>query len=121
MEYYVVVAGSRDFCDYDYAKKCLDWILKKRIDDGYKIVVISGHARGADMIGERWAEENGWAVSSHPAEWDKYGKRAGFIRNCEMVDCCDGVVAFWDGKSKGTKHTIDYAGKQDKPCIVVNV
>ena len=71
-----------------------------------------------------------WVVNVENVVWlhlimfnssDKYGKRAGFIRNCEMVDCCDGVVVFWDGKSKGTKHTIDYASKRGKPCIIVNI
>jgi hypothetical protein len=119
-KYVVVVCGSRGFDDYDYAKRCLNWILEKRISDGYDIVVVSGRARGADLIGERWANEYGYEIDSHPANWDLYGKSAGYIRNCEMVDVCDGVVAFWDGISKGTKHTIDYAGQKGKPCVVVN-
>ena len=118
-EYRVVICGSRDFNDYEYAKTCLNWILQKKIDEGRNIVVISGCARGADLIGERWADEYGWRIDKHPADWEKYGKSAGYIRNCEMVDCCDGVVAFWDRKSKGTKHTIDYANKNGIKCVIV--
>lgn len=119
MKYRVVVCGGRDFTDYAFAEFCLNWILLKKIEEGYDIVVVSGCARGADRIGEWWAMCHGFEVDKHPADWDVYGKRAGYMRNVEMVDSCDGVVAFWDGESKGTKHTIEYAKQKGVPCIVV--
>lgn len=120
MIYRVVICGGRDFNDYAFAEFCLNWILLKKIEEGYDIVVVSGGARGADKIGECWARSKGFEIDVHPADWDRYGKQAGYLRNVEMVDSCDGVVAFWDGESKGTKHTIDYANKKGVPCIVVN-
>lgn len=119
MKYRVVVCGGRDFADYEFAEFCLNWILFKKIEEGYEIVVVSGCARGADRIGEWWAMRYGFEVDKRPADWDVYGKRAGYMRNIEMVDSCDGVVAFWDGESKGTKHTIEYAKQKGVPCIVV--
>jgi hypothetical protein len=117
--YRVVVCGSRDFDDYNFAESCLNWILAKKRNEGYEIVVVSGCAKGADKIGERYAYKQGFKVDTHPADWEKYGKRAGYIRNIEMIDSCDGVVAFWNGESKGTKHSIDYANEKNVPCVVV--
>ena len=55
--------------------------------------------------------ENGWEVLSFPADWDKYGKAAGYKRNDEMARNADALIAFWDGKSRGTRHMIDLAKK----------
>lgn len=71
--------------------------------------IVSGTARGADTLGEEYGESAGLLVHKRPADWDSYGKVAGFIRNKEMAEEADGLIAFWDGKSKGTKHMIDVA------------
>lgn len=63
-------------------------------------------------MGERYAKENGIDLAIFPAEWDKYGKRAGYLRNEQMADHADSLIAFWDGKSKGTKHMIDIAKRK---------
>lgn len=60
-------------------------------------------------MGERYAKERGYAVSEHPADWDRYGKSAGYIRNKEMAEEADALMAFWDGKSRGTMHMINLA------------
>lgn len=105
----IIIAGGRDFNDYDLLKKTMDeYFHFKDIIDA-EIVIVSGRARGADTLGERYARENGYKIDYHPADWDKYGKRAGYIRNTEMAKCADGLVAFWDGESKGTKMMIDIA------------
>lgn len=74
-----------------------------------EITVVCGKARGADTLGERYAEERGYAVHYFPADWDRYGKSAGHIRNEEMAKNADALVAFWDGKSRGTKDMIKLA------------
>lgn len=103
----VLIVGGRDFNDYDYLKSCCDTILP---DERYE--VISGGAKGADSLAHRYAEENIFQFVLFPARWEEEGKKAGFLRNKRMIDYLrenDEVIAFWDGKSKGTKHTIDMA------------
>jgi hypothetical protein len=114
----VIVAGGRDFNDYPSLKKHLDHALRNRISEG--ITIVSGAARGADSLGEKYAKEKGYEIDSHPADWDQYGKSAGYIRNKEMAQTADALMAFWDGKSKGTKHMIDLAKKEGIKVIVVN-
>lgn len=75
-------------------------------------VIVSGHAKGVDQTAERAAKKRGLEVVSIPANWDKYGKPAGYRRNIQMLDIVDKVVVFWDGKSPGTRHMIDKARKR---------
>jgi hypothetical protein len=84
-------------------------------------LVISGAARGADKLGEQWAINNNIKTLIFPADWDKYGKAAGFIRNEDIIKNCDGVIAFWDHKSNGTKHSILLCEKYNKPCKVIKI
>lgn len=114
----VIVAGGRDFNNYALLKSRLDYALQNKVCEG--ITIVSGAARGADSLGERYAKENGYAIESHPAKWDEFGKSAGYIRNKEMAQSADALVAFWDGKSRGTKHMIDLAKQHGLKVIVVN-
>lgn len=102
----VIIAGGRLFDDYTYLKDSMDYLLQNVKDE---ITVVCGKARGADTLGERYAEERGYAVHYFPADWDRYGKPAGHIRNEEMAKNADALVAFWDGKSRGTKDMIKLA------------
>ena len=111
----VVIGGCRDYTDYVFFKSCVDEILK----DEKKIIIISGHCSGVDLMGERYAEENGFPVELFFPEWKKYGRAAGPIRNKKMVACADLVIAFWDGKSKGTKSLIEYAQNDKKEIIII--
>lgn len=98
-----IIAGSRTAKGYNdllRAIDCVSWI---------PTVVLSGTARGADMLGERWAKENGVPIERYPAKWDQYGKSAGYKRNVEMALKAEALIALWDGKSKGTEHMIDIA------------
>lgn len=104
----VIIAGSRGFNDYPLLASTMDTLLQNIT---VPIVVICGMARGADLLGERYALDRGFQVQRFPADWDKYGKRAGYIRNEEMAKNADALVAFWDGESRGTKHMIELAGK----------
>lgn len=104
----VIVAGGRNFSDYSLLKEKLDSILSEKRKT-HQIYIVSGMARGADSLGERYANENGFNILGFPAEWDAYGKSAGIRRNVEMAKAGDALVAFWDGNSKGTKHMIETA------------
>lgn len=114
----VIVAGSRTFNDYGLLKRKLDFALRNKADEG--ITIVSGAARGADKLGERYAKELGYEIDSYPAKWDEYGKSAGYIRNKEMAQNADALMAFWDGKSRGTKHMIDLANRYGLKVIVIN-
>lgn len=113
----VVVAGSRNYNDYDKAKEYIDLCISE-IKNKYTLIFLSGGCRGADMLGERYAEENGFKVERYPAEWDRYGKEAGPKRNREMAEGADFVICFWDGKSRGTKSMIKYATLNGKPIRI---
>lgn len=102
----VIIAGGRDFDDYDMLVKTMDMVLQNITDE---IQVVCGMASGADTLGERYAKERGYKIAYFPADWKKYGRAAGFNRNQEMAKNADALVAFWDGKSKGTKHMLDIA------------
>lgn len=113
----VIVAGGRDFNDYELLKQTLDHILQKRLPD---VEIVSGAAKGADSLGEKYAKENNLSLHRKPADWDAYGKSAGYRRNVEMADYADACVCFWDGKSKGTKHMIDLAEKKGIQVRAIN-
>lgn len=104
----VIIAGSRNFHLYNLLKETMDYYLSNIEDE---ITVVCGKARGADILGEKYAIERGYNITYYPANWDKYGKRAGMLRNEEMAKNADALVAFWDGESKGTKNMIAIAQK----------
>ena len=113
----VIIAGGRDFNDYELLKKKCDYYLSNLDTD--EIIIVSGAARGADSLGEKYANEKNYKIDSHPADWNKYGKSAGYRRNKEMVDIASAAICFWDGKSKGTKHTIDLCKEKRIPYKIV--
>ena len=117
-EFKLIVAGGRDFNDYALLSKTLNELANDEYADK-AVSIVSGMARGADALGHRFAMENGVAVYEFPADWNKHGKSAGYIRNKEMALFADGLLAFWDGKSKGTKHMIDTARQLHLPTIVM--
>lgn len=123
-KYRLLIAGSRGFSDYEFLKEQVqEHILKIHmlIYTDIDFVIISGSARGADQLGERFAKEHGYELETYPAEWDLYGKSAGYVRNKIMGDVCDSAILFWDGKSKGTKHMIDILEKQNKRYKLINI
>ena len=110
----LAIIGSRSFNDYNLVNQTLS-PYKSKITK-----VISGGARGADKLGEYWAIENKIDKLIFYADWDKHGKAAGFIRNKDIIDNCDCCIAFWDGKSKGTAHSISLCEKQNKPYKIIS-
>lgn len=97
-----IVAGTRSFNDDDLVFKELDGIPFR------VTTVVSGGCRGVDLLGEAWAETRALPVAQYLADWST-GKSAGPMRNRQMADNADALVAFWDGKSRGTKNMIDEA------------
>ena len=111
----VIIAGSRNFNDYGIVKKKLNAILKNQKE----VTIISGTANGADKLGERYANDNHLKLEQYPAMWDLFGKKAGYMRNEEMVKVADAAIVFWDGKSKGSKHMIDISKKYNLNLRIV--
>lgn len=116
----LIIAGGRDFSDYDLLKNTLDNFLADKVG----VSIITGGAKGADELGERYGRENYLSFVRFLANWDLYGKSAGVIRNKDMAEYAsddDGcLIAFWDGKSKGTKNMIDTAKRYNLKVLVVN-
>lgn len=104
----LIIAGGRDFDNYEALEKAVDYLLSNISDE---IVIVCGKARGADTLGERYAKEHGYKVLYFHADWDGLGRRAGIVRNEEMAQNADALVAFWDGESRGTKNMIETAQK----------
>lgn len=123
----IIIAGSRDFTDYDYLEREVDSYFKKIEVDKTKVTIISGAARGVDRLGEVYAEKHNIDLVRCPADWKRYGKAAGPKRNGEMAaysmaDGCVGVLlAFWNGKSSGTKNMIDTANKYNLKVHIINI
>lgn len=99
----VIIAGSRNFNDYDMLKAFCDSIITE------PCIVVSGNAQGADRLGEKYAQEKHYDVAMFLPQWSRHGKAAGPIRNELMADYADVLIAFWDGKSRGTVHMINAA------------
>ena len=114
----VIVAGSREFDNYILLKRKLDYYLQNHTSK--QIIIISGGAKGADKLGEKYAKENNIRLRVVEADWDRLGKQAGYLRNVEMAEYATHCIVFWDGKSKGSKHMIDIAGKYKLRTVVIN-
>lgn len=99
----VIVAGSRTIKDLEVVARAIK-------DSGFKVTtVLSGGAAGVDQLGSMWAMEHGASYSVYAAQWNKFGRAAGPMRNMEMACSAQALVAVWDGKSRGTKNMIDCA------------
>lgn len=104
----IIIAGSRTFDNYALLERTMDKLTFKL----KKVIVLSGTADGADALGERWAlSKIGRVLMRYHPDWEKHGKSAGAVRNAEMVANAEALVAFWDGKSPGTKDVISKARK----------
>lgn len=100
-----IIAGSRS------ADSPLELELAIRKCGWVPTVVLSGTAKGADRLGEQWAEQHGVKIERYPADWDTHGKSAGYRRNEQMAHHADALIALWDGESRGTAHMIKLAMK----------
>lgn len=108
----LAIIGSRTFNDYELLKNEVD----KYLED--ITCIISGGARGADSLGERYAKEHNIPIKIFYANWNLHGNKAGYLRNIDIIENAHIVIAFWDGTSKGTKHSIDLATSKNKNLII---
>ena len=109
----VAVIGSRTFNDYDEVKSVLSTL---------KItLLISGGAKGADSLGEKYAKENNIETKIFYPDWSKHGKKAGFLRNSDIINEAELIIAFWDKSSKGTKDSLDKALKLNKRVLIISI
>lgn len=108
------IVGSRDFNDYSQLHWVLDRIRLMFAIDGF----VSGGAKGADSLAETYARSCKIPIEVIKPDWEQFGRSAGMIRNREIIKAADIVVAFWDGRSRGTKNSIDRAFSAKKYCFV---
>lgn len=116
----VLIAGCRTFNNYAVAKQYINYCISN-IRKDYSLTIISGGADGADKLGERYAEENGFEIEYYLPDWKKYGRSAGPRRNKEMVERADYIICFWDGKSRGTASTVKYTQNCGKPLRIKDI
>lgn len=113
----IIIAGSRTITDKVKVKEKIKEGLKTLLDFDLNGVpytelcdeIVSGNARGVDLIGEEYAEENNIKTMVFPAMWDKYGKKAGYLRNKQMAEYADALILIWDGKSRGSQMMLELA------------
>jgi hypothetical protein len=122
----IIIAGSREFDNYAVLKhNVINILLILSPAQEPNIEIVSGTARGVDQLGERFAKEYKYSVKRFPADWDIYGKSAGYRRNELMAmyakEDWGVLIAFWNGISKGTKHMIDLANKHGLRVFIINV
>lgn len=122
MKFYLLIAGSRTFNNYNLLKEKCDYVLQNYND----IVIVSGGAKGADTLAEQYAKEKNYELIVFPAEWDVYGKSAGYRRNEKMHQYISqfekrGVICFWDGASRGTRHNFDLCTTYNNPLRIIRV
>jgi len=116
----IIVAGTRDYNDYITFCGYIDRLVERNKDK--KILFISGAAStGADRLIINYCKERNLPCKEYPADWDNLGKGAGYARNVEMSKVATHLIAFWDGKSKGTSHMIDLIIKRRTQYYVVDI
>ncbi len=114
----IIIAGGRKFSDKALVESCL--IEACQDLEPEDVTIVSGGAKGADAIGEALAKEFFTNLAVYPANWDRYGRSAGYRRNYLMAENADVLLAFWDGESKGTKNMIEMAYKANLLVTVIN-
>lgn len=122
MAFHCLIVGSRGYTDYASFKAKCDALLADRTD----IEIVSGGASGTDALAERYAHEHRYSLQIFPADWFRYGKRAGYVRNRGMHSYISAfadrdVIAFWDGQSKGTAQSLTLAREFDNPLRVIRI
>lgn len=121
IKFYLLVVGSRGFNNYGALCDSIKWATQ---NIKQQIVIVSGGAQGADALGKKYAKDNGLEYIEFPAQWDLYGKAAGYRRNEQMHAFIAskkyrGCIAFWDGQSKGTAHNFELAKKYNNQIITI--
>lgn len=120
----IIIAGSRTLTNINIIDIINNSLLNLTNSEGLsrkQIQIISGGATGVDTLAIHFALDNDIPYKKFPANWHEYGKKAGYLRNIEMANYADALIAIWDGKSKGTKHMIDIAEKKGLKIYIYKV
>lgn len=115
----IIICGSRGFDDYKRFQVEMDEFLHLR--DKESVILVSGGARGADSMAKTYARKYDYKFEEVLPDWEGLGKKAGMVRNIQMLEVADTVIAFWDGRSKGTAHMIKESMKRNIPLVVIDV
>lgn len=113
----LIIAGTRTFNDWELLKRSVDYNL---MNTNEAIEIVSGSASGADKLGEKYAFTRGLPCIKFPAQWNEFGKQAGFIRNQKMAKYATHCIVFWDGRSIGTQIMIRLAKENNLPTKIIN-
>lgn len=117
--YKLIIAGSRGWTNKQELHNAVSEFLVNNNVTG-RIQIVSGTARGADQMGEAYARTNNWSIKQFPADWNTYGRAAGYRRNEDMAKYADGCIVLWDGVSKGSKHMYNLAIKHGLDVMLVH-
>ncbi|WP_282055666.1 DUF2493 domain-containing protein [Maribacter luteus] len=115
----LIIAGGRDFNDYDMIKNEANKFISEL--NPTAVIIVSGGAKGVDALGEKYARDNNFDIEIFKADWSKYGRAAGPKRNKSMAQFASHLLAFWNGESKGTKSMISLAKRENliiKVCSI---
>ena len=117
VDFRIAVIGDKNFSDYGKVKSTLDSFIK--IHNTKSVGIVSGDSGNTDLMAQQYADENGLSFECFPSDRGRYGNVAGYIKNKDMVNKSDRVIAFWNGHAGETKHAIDEANKEGIPAYVV--
>lgn len=110
-----IIAGSRSITEYNLLLRAIEQCP-------FKITsVVSGKAKGVDSLGEQYSKEHNLPIHLFPADWKKFGRGAGIVRNREMATNAEALLALWDGKSKGTESMIKLARQAGILVFIFNI
>lgn len=118
-EFKLIVAGGRDFTDRALLEAEILSLVNNELSES-TVSIVSGMARGADRLAWEYAKSKNMVCYEFPADWNKYGKSAGYRRNSEMAEFADGLLLFWDGRSKGSGHMLNIMKGLKKPYRVIS-
>lgn len=112
----IAIVGSRNPGNINIANE-----IEKRINIRNVEAIISGGAKGIDTLAAEYAKKNDVQLIEYRPDYAKHGRAATFIRNRQIIENSDMVVAFWNGESRGTKYSIDYANKIGRKTLIINI
>jgi len=117
----IAVVGSREIADYEKVKQFINEVLQRRKIDRENVLIVSGGARGVDSLTQQYAKEYGLPILIFYPKWNRYGKKAGLLRNSKIIETADLVIAVVSPKSRGTWDTINKARKKGIPVELIRI
>lgn len=115
---YLIIFGGRDFTNWPLFERAVTRFIQT-ILQGFNVIIVEGEARGVDTMARKYAMLHGYDWEPFPADWVNLGKRAGFVRNHEMISISHYGLGFWDGVSSGTGHSVSLCESKGIPYWIV--